>query len=276
MASSTAGMAPGQGGARDLISELDGTGGGGPRVDVQVQTQSRCSLAWNAAGDRLLGVGKSTGTCIWAVGDSPQACQVANVATGGVHSKVNCGIFVSSSAVIATAGKRSEADSSGIVKAWPHTCAGLCLWDTLLPPSAALVAHDGAADGGLGAMPAEYTCMAWEADRQRILCGTATGELRIFDIRQRRVSQRLQTHSDDPVKHIFVLPSTGRLATLSAASELKVWSLSGFECLETFPKLHQGGRNLLGKGEALVYATMLSDQHVVTAGQDNVVLLTRL
>merc|ERR1711924_513347 len=82
-----------------------------------------------------------------------------------------------------------------------------------------------------------YVCMTWEADQQRILCGTKSGEMRVFDLRQRRVSQRFSAH-ETALKHCFLLPTSQRLITLSAAAELKTWSLSDFDCLESIPRLH--------------------------------------
>merc|ERR1712130_793570 len=102
--------------------------------------------------------------------------------------------------------------------------AGICVWDTLAPYSSALVAHDGAADATPAGMPAEYSCLTWASSQQRLLCGTKAGELRVFDLRQRRVSQRFEAHSG-ALQHCFVLESIGRLLTISDAAELKIWSL---------------------------------------------------
>merc|ERR1712137_1110802 len=117
------------------------------------------------------------------------------------------------------------------MKKWPYLAAGLCVWDTLAPPSSALVAHDGSADAP-PSMPNEYTCLTWAQGQQRILCGTKTGELRVFDLRQQRIAQRVEAHTA-AMRHCFLLESEGKIATFSAAAELKIWSLKSLECLET-------------------------------------------
>merc|ERR1712216_847401 len=178
------------------------------------------------------------------------------------------------------AGRRAEAESAGgsTLRTWPYVAAGICTWDTLAPLQSALVAHDGAADTNPGAMPVEYTCLGWSAGQQRLLCGTKAGELRVFDLRQRRLSHRLDAHGA-AVRHCFVLPETGKFVTLSAAAELKVWRLRDLECLETRPRLHsarEGISSVLGKAHALTCAAMLSESHLLTGGHDGALLLTRI
>jgi len=239
---------------------------------VAASAQKKCTLSWNSVGDRLLGVGSHTGVSLWTVGEGRGAVQSSVVATGSAHAKTTCGIFVSPGAVLATAGSRSDSDG----KSWPYAAAGLCIWDTLLPPRGTLVAHDGAADA-VHQMQPDYVCLTWDSSQQRILCGTKSGELRIFDIRQRRVSNRIPAH-DAAIRHCFLLPATRRFVTLSATAELKIWSCSDLDCLETLPRLHtlRGVGSVLGKTSALTCATLLSESHLVTGGQDGVILLTRL
>lgn len=279
------GVATGAGGAGGGTDTAGASRGPRSQGEGGGERQRRCHLSWNDAGDRLLAVGSSTGVSLWSVGDG-RACHASVVATGAAHAKVVCGAFVSPGLVLATAGRRADADAggtgSGGGRAWPHVCAGLCVWDTLAPPGAALVAHDGASDAAPAAMQAEYTALAWEAGRQRLLCGTKEGELRIFDLRMQRVAQRLDATGGTgaALRHCLLLPSTGRLATLSAAAELKIWSLSDFECLDTVPKLHQMPRGnvggMLGWADALTCAALLSEHHLVTGGHDGSVVLTRL
>lgn len=247
--------------------------------------QRRCTLAWNEAGDRLICVGNHTGVTMWTIGEDRSTFQVCTVPTGAAMAKVNCGIFVSPATVIATAGRKTEIEMGvnphgisafGSLKTWPYTSAGLCVWDTLAPPQSSLVMHDGNTDMP-PVVPSHYSCLTWAADRQQIICGTKTGELRIFDIRQRKVCQRLVAH-EDSVMYSFVLGGTGRFATLSAKAELKVWSLSDFTCIETLPKLHRtsGVSSVIGKSQVLNCAAMISERHLVTGGCDGTLLLTRL
>lgn len=272
-----AGMDAGSRAAR--TGQMQSTAEAQPAAERELE-QRKCTLSWNAAGDRLLGVGSATGVSIWALGEGRGCAQALQVPTGAAQTRVNCGVFVSPSSVVATAGRRAEADldlgAGGALRSWPYHAAGVCIWDTLAPPGSALVAHDGLADHH-PAMPADYTCLAWAAGQQRLLCGTKQGELRVFDLRQQRVAQRLAAH-EAAVQHVFAIEGSGRLVTLSAAAELKVWDLQNFECLETRSKLHslRGVSSVLGKAQALTCAAMLSDHHLITGGQDGVVLLMRL
>merc|ERR1712100_952808 len=94
----------------------------------------------------------------------------------------------------------------------------------------------------------DYVCMSWDSDQQRIFCGTKAGELRVFDIRQRRVSQRVTAH-DSAIRCSFVLPGRQKLLTVSVAAEVKLWSLSDLEYVETRGHLHtlRGVGSVLGK-----------------------------
>ncbi|CAE7474908.1 unnamed protein product [Symbiodinium natans] len=154
--------------------------------------------------------------------------------------------------------------AAATLKAWPHVAAGICVWDTVSPSSSSLIAHDGA-DASSATMPAEYCALAWAASQQRIFCGTKAGELRVFDLRMRRLSHRFEAHSD-PVQHCFVLQKTGQLATLSSAAELKLWSLKNLELLDTMA-LHSSGRGVSVLGPKLSCAALLSERHLVTSGQ---------
>eukprot|EP00434_Breviolum_minutum_P018747 symbB.v1.2.016543.t1/scaffold1260.1/size128208/4 len=210
-----------------------------------------------------------------------QRCQ-----QGAAHARLRCATFAScTGAVVATGGRRADIEFSGPggpatsgVKAWPHVAAGICVWDTTSPPSSSLIAHDGSEAAFSGSMPLECCCTSWVSTQQRLLCGTKTGELRAFDLRMKRWSQRLEAHSD-PVRYCFVMESTGQVATLSDAAELKIWSLKHLELLDTIPALHHGRgvATSVGLGsKALSCAALLSERHLVTGGQDGTVVLTRL
>eukprot|EP00439_Symbiodinium_sp_Y106_P053380 s1476_g7.t1 len=201
----------------------------------------------------------------------------AGLMQGAAHSRLLCAAFASATgSVVATAGRRAESEfvapglpsTAGALKAWPHVAAGICVWDTIAPSTSSLVAHDGA-DASSASMPAEYSALAWAASQQRIFCGTKAGELRVFDLRMRRISHRFEAHGD-PVQHCFVLQMMGQLASLSSAAELKLWSLKNLELLDTIP-LHGSGRgvsaSVLG-AKVLSCATLLSERHLVTAGQE--------
>eukprot|EP00931_Biecheleriopsis_adriatica_P103479 TRINITY_DN78304_c0_g1_i1.p1 TRINITY_DN78304_c0_g1~~TRINITY_DN78304_c0_g1_i1.p1 ORF type:complete len:1016 (-),score=215.33 TRINITY_DN78304_c0_g1_i1:13-2943(-) len=260
-------------------------------VVVEAAQPGRCALAWSPAGNRLLAVGGSSasnGLTIWTVGEGQSDCRACALHTGAAHSKLLCATFASTAGgVVATAGRRADTDGIAMglpgqaspLKAWPYVAAGICVWDTLAPRASALVSHDATADASPSGMPAEYSCLAWAPSQQRLLCGTKAGELRVFDLRMQRLAQRFEAHSD-PVKYCFVLESSAQLVTLSSAAEMKIWSLKNLELLDALPKLHSSGRGvgsvLGGSSKALSSAALLSEQHIVTCGQDGNLVLTRL
>ncbi|CAK0801415.1 unnamed protein product [Prorocentrum cordatum] len=264
--------APAQASPAAQASAADGGGAAAPAAEAL--EQKSCHLEWNAAGDRLLGVGSRTGVSLWAVGEGRAAPSVVAVPTDTARTRAVTGAFVSAASVVATGGRRGDPDG-GVS---PHAAAGLCVWDTLAPPGSSLVAHDAGADAA-SAMPPEYTCLAWAAGRRSILCGTKAGELRVFDLRQQRVSHRIAAHKA-AIRYCFVLEASGRLATLSTMSEMKIWNLEDMECLESWRQLHSsrgmGMGGVLGKSQVLACAGLLSDWHLVTGGQDGSLLLTRV
>ncbi|CAE7849424.1 Dmxl2, partial [Symbiodinium microadriaticum] len=255
--------------------------------EVSSGSSGRWSLDWSPCGNRLLGVLDAPGrnmVNLWTVAEGSRPGPAYSLPTGAAHSRLLCAAFASATgSVVATAGRRAETEfvapglpsTAGMLKAWPHVAAGICVWDTIAPSASSLVAHDGA-DASSASMPAEYSALAWAASQQRIFCGTKAGELRVFDLRMRRISHRFEALGD-PVQHCFVLQTTGQLASLSSA-ELKLWSLKNLELLDTIP-LHGSGRgvsaSVLG-AKVLSCATLLSERHLVTAGQDGTVVLTRL
>lgn len=253
----------------------------------------RWQLAWSASGHRLLAVQSAPGTSsvvnLWALeGDRLEATY--SLQTGAAHARLLSATFASyTGAVVATAGRRSEAEfavpgapgsppTGPAQKAWPHVAAGICVWDSTSPRSSSLIAHDGAEAALSSAMPPEYSCITWVASQQRLLCGTKAGELRAFDLRMKRWTQRVEAHSE-PMRYCFVMESTQQVATLSEAAELKLWSLKHLELIDTIPTLHRprGVATTVGlSSKALSCAAQLSDRHLITGGQDGTVVLTRL
>lgn len=253
----------------------------------------RWQLAWSASGHRLLAVQSAPGTSsvvnLWALeGDRLEATY--SLQTGAAHARLLSATFASyTGAVVATAGRRSEAEfavpgapgsppAGPAQKAWPHVAAGICVWDSTSPRSSSLIAHDGAEAALSSAMPPEYSCITWVASQQRLLCGTKAGELRAFDLRMKRWTQRVEAHSE-PMRYCFVMESTQQVATLSEAAELKLWSLKHLELIDTIPTLHRprGVATTVGlSSKALSCAAQLSDRHLITGGQDGTVVLTRL
>lgn len=157
--------------------------------------------------------------------------------------------------------------------------AGLCVWDTLAPPGAALVAHDGREAARADVQPAEYLCLL-PVGGARLLCGNKEGGVSVFDLRQGEVAHRFLAHEGAPVTHLFPLDGQGAVATLSGAAELKTWSVRTWECLDRKERLHtaKGGvAGVLGSfTPVLAAAAMVGERHLLTAGADGKVLLTRL
>ena len=98
--------------------------------------------------------------------------------------------------------------------------ASLCLWDMLLPPSQALVASCAAhGDGGC--------CLVHCAANASLVTGGNSGDMAVFDLRQRRIRKRWRAHSK-AVQAITVAESTFCFSA-SVDSDLMLWDLDALQ-----------------------------------------------
>ncbi|OWZ14478.1 hypothetical protein PHMEG_00012044 [Phytophthora megakarya] len=135
------------------------------------------------------------------------------------HDKGAKGLaFLNSSSSIATVGLSSEKRN-------------VCVWDTLLPTSKALVA-------ATTSHPAGATSVAFSSTHQLLITGGAGGALNIFDMRQRRVLHTISNAHETPIKTIVLHPSGDCVLSGSASGDVKIWSLPIFREVAFLSKVH--------------------------------------
>ncbi|KAG2768009.1 hypothetical protein PC129_g4175 [Phytophthora cactorum] len=127
-------------------------------------------------------------------------------------------VFLNSSSTLATVGTSSEKRN-------------VCVWDTLLPTSKALVAAP-------ACHPAGATSVAFSSTHQLLITGGAGGALSIFDMRQRRVLHTISNAHETPIKTIVLHPSGDCVLSGSAGGDVKIWSLPIFREVAFLAKVH--------------------------------------
>ncbi|EEY66319.1 uncharacterized protein PITG_03879 [Phytophthora infestans T30-4] len=127
-------------------------------------------------------------------------------------------VFLNSSSTLATVGTSSEKRN-------------VCVWDTLLPTSKALVSTP-------ACHPAGATSVAFSSTHQLLITGGAGGALSIFDMRQRRVLHTISNAHETPIKTIVMHPSGDCVLSGSASGDVKIWSLPIFREVAFLSKVH--------------------------------------
>ncbi|KAG6618581.1 DmX protein 1 [Phytophthora cinnamomi] len=135
------------------------------------------------------------------------------------HDKGAKGLaFLNSSSSVATVGSSSEKRN-------------VCVWDTLLPSSKALVAAP-------ACHPAGATSVEFSSTHQLLITGGAGGALSIFDMRQRRVLHTISNAHETPIKTLVLHPSGDCVLSGSAGGDVKIWSLPIFREVAFLSKVH--------------------------------------
>ncbi|KAL3666697.1 hypothetical protein V7S43_008323 [Phytophthora oleae] len=135
------------------------------------------------------------------------------------HDKGAKGLtFLNSSSSVATVGLSSEKRN-------------VCVWDTLLPTSKALVAAP-------ACHPAGATAVAFSSTHQLLITGGTGGALAIFDMRQRRVLHTISNAHETPIKTLALHPSGDCVLSGSAGGDVKIWSLPIFREVAFLSKVH--------------------------------------
>ncbi|KAG2213642.1 hypothetical protein INT46_000817 [Mucor plumbeus] len=136
------------------------------------------------------------------------------------HSKATRDFtFINSSSLIATAGtsvtmSRSKRDH-------------VCLWDTLLPPSKAMVSALPGHESGAYAI-------TYEPNSQLLFSGGKKGEIVVSDLRQRSTTMHTFTAHQSRIRSISIDPETKSLITGSIDGELKIWDASTYKLRQSF------------------------------------------
>ncbi|KAI8640796.1 RAVE protein 1 C terminal-domain-containing protein [Parasitella parasitica] len=128
--------------------------------------------------------------------------------------------FIDSSSLIATAG---TSVTMGRSSKRDH----ICLWDTLLPPSKAMVSALPGHESGAYAI-------TYEPNSQLLFSGGKKGEIVVSDLRQRSTTMHTFTAHQSRIRSITIDPQTKSLITGSIDGELKIWDVSTYKLRQSF------------------------------------------
>jgi WD40 repeat protein len=146
----------------------------------------------------------------------------------------------------------------------------VCVWDTLLPSSKALIAAP-------ACHPAGATAVVFSATHQLLISGGEGGSISVFDMRQRRVLHNLSSAHETAIKTLALHPSGECLLSGSASGDVKIWSLPIFREVAALGKVHSkqsflgdAASNILGDAASnmainVVRLTVLPDTATVNA-----------
>ena len=107
----------------------------------------------------------------------------------------------------------------------------VCVWDTLLPTSKALVAAP-------TCQPAGATSVVFSSIHQLLITGGTSGALSIFDMRQRRVLHTISNAHETAIKTLVLHPSSDCVLSGSVSGDVKIWSLPVFREIAFLSKVH--------------------------------------
>lgn len=107
----------------------------------------------------------------------------------------------------------------------------MCVWDTLLPTSKALVAAP-------ICHPAGASAVVFSPTHQLLISGGEGGSISAFDMRQRRVLHNISNAHETAIKTLALHPSGECLLSGSASGDVKIWSLPIFREVASLYKLH--------------------------------------
>ncbi|KAG1697514.1 hypothetical protein DVH05_015961 [Phytophthora capsici] len=178
--------------------------------------QSIKALEFDSLGQQLAAVDAMGHLFMWKFSELDRAPYYRDIVC---HDKGAKGLtFLNSSSSVATIGLSSEKRN-------------VCVWDTLLPASKALVAAP-------ACHPAGATAVAFSSTHQLLLTGGTGGALTIFDMRQRRILHTISNAHETPIKTLALHPSGDCVLSGSAGGDVKIWSLPIFREVAFLSKVH--------------------------------------
>ncbi|CEP07241.1 hypothetical protein [Parasitella parasitica] len=165
------------------------------------------------------GAGDTSGNlCLWRF--DAHAHSNKPYYTLNCHSKATRDFtFIDSSSLIATAGTSVSMSKSKR----DH----VCLWDTLLPPSKAMVSALPGHESGAYAI-------TYEPNSQLLFSGGKKGEIVVSDLRQRSTTMHTFTAHQSRIRSISIDPESKSLITGSIDGELKIWDVSTYKLRQSF------------------------------------------
>ncbi|KAG7392652.1 hypothetical protein PHYPSEUDO_015040 [Phytophthora pseudosyringae] len=207
------------------------------------------ALEFDSLGQQLGAVDAMGHLFLWKLSELDRAPYYRELVC---HDKGAKGLaFLNSSSSIATAGLSSEKRN-------------VCVWDTLLPTSKALVAAP-------ACHPAGATSVAFSSTHQLLITGGTGGALNIFDMRQRRVLHTISNAHETPIKTLVLHPSGDCVLSGSAGGDVKIWSLPIFREVAFLSKVHvkpsflgDAATNLLGDAASNVAINVTNSSWGVT------------
>ncbi|CAI5710875.1 unnamed protein product [Peronospora farinosa] len=225
--------------------------------DVPYPTSPSLSSGWrsiealeiDSLGQQLGAVDAGGHLFLWKLSELDRAPYYREMVC---HDKGAKGLaFLNSSSTIVTAGLSSDKKN-------------VCVWDTLLPTSKALVAAP-------TCQPAGATSLAFSSIHQLLITGGAGGALSIFDMRQRRVLHTISNAHETPIKTLVLHPSGDCMLSGSASGDVKIWSLPVFREIAFLSKVHakpsflgDAATNLLGEAASNVAINVTNSSWGVT------------
>uniref|UniRef100_A0A8K9XZR1 Dmx-like 2 n=1 Tax=Oncorhynchus mykiss TaxID=8022 RepID=A0A8K9XZR1_ONCMY len=164
------------------------------------------------------------------------------------HSKT-CGdfAFITSSSLIATAGQSNDSRN-------------VCLWDTLISPSNAMVHAFPCHENGA-------TVLQYAPKQQLLISGGRKGFVCVFDIRQRQLLHTFQAH-DSAVKALALDTSEDFFVTGSAEGNMKVWKLAGHGLMHSFSTEHAKQSIFRNIGAGVMQVETRPGNRIFTCGAD--------
>jgi WD40 repeat protein len=217
-------------------------------------------VRFDPAGERLAACSSQGTVSLWQLNDGD--LHVPFRTLGAASETLNDAAFLSAS-TLATAGRTKSGHN-------------VCIWDTLLPYSQALVATATCHASGGGAK-----CLIYSARYQTVVSGGGGGELVFFDVRQRRVMRTVKNAHASAVSSLALAPSDGFFASGGGDGCVKLWrwpllgdfagdsagaSLQPSEVLALHPASRQGG----------VTDIAFSDGALLSVGSDGVARIVGL
>ncbi|KAI9258749.1 RAVE protein 1 C terminal-domain-containing protein [Phascolomyces articulosus] len=211
------------------ITGCEINGNGGPSVmlwqfgqEQEIASYHGCHgkvtrVHFDQVGQRF-GAGDTTGGLLLWRFDSYAHSSKPYYTLATCHSKATRDFtYLDSSSLVASAGT-----SVAMSRRRDH----ICLWDTLLPPSKAMICSLPAHDNGAYAI-------AYESKNQLLFTGGKGGEIVVSDIRQRRIMHTFTAHNSR-IRSLAVDSANGTLVTGSIDGELKIWDASTHKLKQSY------------------------------------------
>ncbi|KAI8144673.1 RAVE protein 1 C terminal-domain-containing protein [Fennellomyces sp. T-0311] len=211
------------------ITGCEITSNGGPSVNLwqfgqeqEIANYHGCHgkvtrVHFDRVGQRF-GAGDTTGGLLFWRFDSHAHSSKPYYSLTSCHTKATRDFtYLDSSSLVATAGT-----SVAMSRRRDH----VCLWDTLLPPSKAMVCALPAHDNGAYAI-------AYEAKRRLLFTGGKRGEIVVSDIRQRSIMHSFNAHTSR-IRSLTIDETNNTLVTGSIDGELKIWDASTYKLKQAY------------------------------------------